>query len=67
MKPFHVIKTEWQEGDQRKIEDWRVDRQEGLTYDSYRRLHGIDQKKWTIAGQVMKSDGRKYYILECVG
>lgn len=67
MNPFHVIKTEWREGDQREIEDWRVDRQEGLTYDSYRRLYRIDQKKWTIAGQITKPDGRKYYIMECVG
>jgi len=66
MNPFNVIKSEWSPGDQREIEDWRIEKQEGLAYDSYRRLYRIDGRNWTVAGQVMKPDGRKYYVLECV-
>jgi hypothetical protein len=66
MNPLRVLKTSWSPGDQREVEDWRIDKQEGIAYDSYRRVYLVDQKEWRIAGQIMKEDGRKYYILECV-
>jgi len=65
MDPFPVLKTDWQPGDTREVEDWRIERQVGLEYDSYRRVYFADGREWTIAGQIMKEDGRKYYILEC--
>jgi len=67
MNPFRVIKTAWSTGDQREVEDWRIEKQEGFAYDSYRRVYLVDEREWAIAGQIMKEDGRKYYILECVG
>lgn len=67
MDPFRVVKTSWSEGDTREVEDWRIERQEGLEYDSYRRIYLADGCEWVIAGQIMKNDGKKYYILECVG
>lgn len=67
MNPFQVLKTQWFAGDQREVEDWRIDRQESITYDSYRRVYRADEKEWRIAGQIVKDDGRKYYILECLG
>jgi hypothetical protein len=67
MNPFRVVKTEWSPGDQREVEDWRIDKQEGVAYDSYRRVYEADSREWKIAGQIVKEDGRKYYILECVG
>ena len=66
MNPFKVMKTEWSHGDQREVEDWRIERQEGLEYDSYRRIYLSDGREWTIAGKIMKPDGKKYYILECL-
>ena len=67
MNPFNVIKTQWVPGDEREVEDWRIDRQEGIAYDSYRRVYLLDEREWRIAAQVMKPDGRKYYVLECIG
>ena len=67
MNPLRVVKTNWAPGDQREVEDWRIERQEGLDYDSYRRVWIADRHEWIIAGQIMKEDGRKYYILECTG
>ena len=64
MDPFTVLKADWQPGDTREVEDWRIERQVGLEYDSYRRVYLADGHEWTIAGQVMKADGCKYYILE---
>ena len=66
MDPFKVLKTKWSPGDQREVEDWRIEKQEGLEYDSYRRVYAADGREWSIIGQIMKDDGRKYYILECV-
>jgi hypothetical protein len=65
MNPLPVLKTDWQPGDTREVEDWRIERQVGLEYDSYRRVYIADGREWTIAGQIMKDDGRKFYILEC--
>jgi hypothetical protein len=65
VNPFQVVKTSWKPGDTREVEDWRIDRQDGVEYDSYRRVYLADRHEWTIAGQIVKN-GRKYYILECV-
>lgn len=65
MNPFQVVKTNWSPGDQREVEDWRVEKQRGLDYDSYRRVYIADGHEWVVVGQVMKPDGRKFYILEC--
>ena len=67
MNPFNVLKAQWAPGDEREVEDWRIDRQEGIAYDSYRRVYLVDEREWRIAAQVMKPDGRKYYVLECIG
>lgn len=64
--PLQVVKTNWKAGDQREVEDWRIERQEGVEYDSYRRVYLADGKEWVIVGQIMKENGRKYYILECM-
>ncbi|MEZ5399029.1 MAG: hypothetical protein R2729_05120 [Bryobacteraceae bacterium] len=66
MNPFQVVKTNWEPGDTREVEVGRIERQEGLEYDSYRRVYLADGHEWMIAGQIMKPDGRKFYILECV-
>jgi hypothetical protein len=66
-EPFRIARTSWSPGDTREVETWRVDRQEGLEYDSYRRVYRADGHEWIIAGQIAKPDGKKYYILECVG
>ena len=65
MDPFPVLKTNWQPGDTREVEDWRIERQVGLEYDSYRRVYISDGREWSIVGQIMKDGGRKFYILEC--
>ena len=67
MNPFHVAKTSWSPGDTREVETARIDRQIGVEYDSYRRVYLADGREWVVAGQVAKEDGKKYYILECVG
>lgn len=66
MDPFKVLKTQWSPGDQREVEDWRIDKQEGIAYDSYRRVYSFDQREWTIVGKRMQDDGRKFYLLECI-
>jgi hypothetical protein len=38
-----------------------------MEYDSYRRVYIADGHEWTIAGQIARDDGKKYYILECIG
>jgi len=67
MNPLNVVNRNWQPGDQREVEDWRIDRQQGVEYDSYRRVYLADGHEWRIAGQIFKEDGRKYYVLECIG
>ena len=65
MNPFSVLKTDWKPGDTREVEASRIELQHGLEYDSYRRVYIADGHEWTIAGQIMKTNGQKYYILEC--
>lgn len=65
--PFCVVPQQWNPGDTREIETRKVDRREGLEYDSYERVYLADGRKWRIVGQIAREDGRKYYILECVG
>jgi hypothetical protein len=67
MNPFRVAKSSWSAGDTRQVEVGRIDQQIGVEYDSYRRIYIADGHEWTIAGQVAAEDGKKYYILECVG
>ncbi|MEZ5351034.1 MAG: hypothetical protein R2762_00225 [Bryobacteraceae bacterium] len=66
MDPFRIVKSTWSPGDTREIEDWRVEQQDGLEFDSYRRVYLAGGREWIVAGQVMKPDGKKFYILECV-
>jgi hypothetical protein len=49
------------------VEQSRIDRQINVEYDSYRRIYIADGREWTISGQIAREDGKKYYILECVG
>lgn len=65
MNPFQVLRSQWKPGDQREVEDWRIDRQQGVEFDSYRRVYLADGHEWIVAGQIMRDDGKKYYILEC--
>lgn len=67
MNPFHIRPTSWSPGDTREVEQSRLDRQVGVEYDSYRRVYLADGREWTIVAQIVKEDGLKYYILECVG
>ncbi|MCZ2080329.1 MAG: hypothetical protein HUU41_18425 [Bryobacteraceae bacterium] len=67
MDLFRVVKQAWEPGDTREVESTRLEKQLGVEYDSYRRVYLADGREWTIAGQIAKEDGRKYYILECVG
>jgi hypothetical protein len=67
MDAFNVVKQSWAPGDTREVEASRIDRQTGVEYDSYRRVYLADGREWTIAGQIAKENGKKYYILECVG
>ncbi|MDX1981820.1 MAG: hypothetical protein SFV51_16235 [Bryobacteraceae bacterium] len=66
MNPFSVVRDSWSPGDTREVECTRLDRQINVEYDSYRRVYLADGREWTITGQIVK-DGKKYYILECVG
>ena len=67
LDPFQVVKQNWAPGDTREVEARRIDRQIGVEYDSYRRVYLADGREWVIAGQIVKDDGKKYYLLECVG
>ena len=67
MNPFHVAKTSWEPGDTREVEQERLRQGIGVEYDSYRRIYIADGREWAIAGQIAREDGKKYYILECVG
>ena len=66
MDPFQVVKQNWSPGDTREVEAQKIERQIGVEYDSYRKIYIADGHEWTIAGQIAKVDGKKYYILECV-
>jgi hypothetical protein len=63
---FPVVKQDWLPGDAREVETPKIDQQIGVEYDSYRKIYIADSHEWIIAGQIVKSDGKKYYILECV-
>ena len=67
MDPFRIAKNSWAPGDTREVEESRIHKQIGVEYDSYRRIYLADEHEWTIAGQIVRDDGKKYYILECVG
>ncbi len=67
MDPFPIAKSNWQPGDTREVEQSRVHREIGMQYDSYRRVYTAEGHEWIIAGQIAKDDGKKYYILECIG
>lgn len=67
MNPFQITKTSWSLGETREVEQSRVHREVGMEYDSYRRIYIADGHEWAIAGQIAREDGKKYYILECVG
>jgi hypothetical protein len=67
MDPFFVARTSWSPGDTREVEQERLRQEIGVEYDSYRRLYLADGQEWRIAGQIAHEDGKKYYILECVG
>ena len=54
-------------GDTREVEQERLRREIGVEYDSYRRIYLADGHEWSIVGQIAREDGKKYYILECVG
>jgi hypothetical protein len=67
MDLFPIAKTSWSPGDTREVEQSRVRKEIGMEYDSYRRIYIADGHEWTIVGQIARDDGKKYYILECVG
>jgi hypothetical protein len=67
MDPFPITKTSWQPGETREVEQSRVRKEIGMEYDSYRRVYIADGYEWRIAGQIAREDGKKYYILECIG
>ena len=66
MDLFPIAKTSWSPGDTREVEQSRVRKEIGMEYDSYRRVYIAEGHEWTIAGQIARDDGKKYYILECV-
>src|SRR5207249_4270576 len=67
MNPFQITKQKWEPGDTREVEQDRLRREIGVEYDSYRRIYIADGYEWQVIGQIAKDDGKKYYILECVG
>ena len=67
MNPFSIAKNSWQAGDTREVEQDRLRKEIGVEYDSYRRIYIADGSEWSIVGQIAREDGKKYYILECVG
>jgi hypothetical protein len=67
MDLFPIAKTSWSPGDTREVEQSRVRNEIGMEYNSYRRIYIADGHEWRIAGQIAREDGKKYYILECVG
>ena len=52
-----VIRQSWRPGDTREVEAAKIDRQEGIEYDSYRRVYLADGHEWAIAGQIARDDG----------
>ena len=67
MDPFRIAKQNWEPGETREVEQSRVKKEIGMEYDSYRRVYLADGHEWKIVGQIAKDDGKKYYILECIG
>ncbi len=67
MNPFPIAKTSWSPGDEREVEQERLRKEIGVEFDSYRRVYLADGHEWRISGQIAREDGRKYYILECIG
>ena len=67
MNPFNIAKNSWSPGDTREVEQQRLRTGLDIEYDSYRKIYIADGHEWTIAGQIARDDGKKYYILECVG
>ena len=67
MNPFNIAKTSWEPGDTREVEQQRLRLEIGVEYDSYRKVYLADGREWSIVGQIAREDGKKYYILECVG
>ena len=65
--PFLIAKNSWGLGDTREVEQQRLRMEIGVEYDSYRRIYLADGHEWSIVGQIARDDGKKYYILECVG
>ena len=66
MDLFPIAKNSWSPGDTREVEQSKVRKEIGMEYDSYRRVYLADGHEWTIAGQIAREDGKKYYILECI-
>ena len=67
MNPFSITKNSWQPGETREVEQSRLQKEIGVEYDSYRRIYIADGHEWSIVGQIAREDGKKYYILECIG
>jgi hypothetical protein len=67
MDAFPIAKNTWGLGDKREVEQQRLRKEIGVEYDSYRRVYLADGHEWSIVGQIARTDGKKYYILECVG
>ena len=67
MDPFPIAKNSWGVGDTREVEQQRLRQEIGVAYDSYRRIYLADGHELSIVGQIARDDGKKYYILECVG
>jgi hypothetical protein len=67
VNPFQLIKNNWEPGDTREVECPRIDLQQGVEYDSYRRIYIADGCEWQIRGKIAQADGRSYYFLECTG
>src|SRR5664279_5924778 len=63
MDPFQIAKNSWGVGDTREVEQERLRKEIGVEYDSYRRIYIVDGHEWTIAGQIARENGKKYYIL----
>ena len=67
MNPFSIAKNSWQAGDTREVEQSRLHKEIGVEYDSYRRIYIADGYEWSIVGQIARENGKKYYILQCLG
>ena len=67
MNPFNIAKNSWSPGDTREVEQQRLRTSLDIEYDSYRKVYLADGHEWSIVGQIAREDGKKYYILQCVG